>query len=72
MAATSLRMGCKAISKWQINLTLAYRDADADAWCNSTGTNLYIWFGSDLAAVSQTLDVNGPLMIPPQEVPKHF
>ena len=34
---------------------------DTDAWCNSTGQNPYIWFGSDLAAPSQTLDVNGPL-----------
>ena len=28
----------------------------------STGQNPYIWFGSNLAATSQTLDVNGPLM----------
>ena len=34
---------------------------DADAWCNNTGQNPYIGFGSDLAAASQTLDVNGPL-----------
>ena len=32
---------------------------DTDTWCSSTGQNSYIWFGSDLAATSQTLDVNG-------------
>ena len=33
---------------------------DNDAWCTSTGQNSYIWFGSHLAAASQTLDVKEP------------
>ena len=51
-------MGCKAISKRQDKFDASI---DADTCCNSTGQNSYIWFGSDLAAASQTLDINGLL-----------
>ena len=35
---------------------------DTDTWCNNTAQNPHIWFGGDLAAASQTLDVNGSLV----------
>ena len=58
VSATSLCMnGCKV----HFQVTDKFdASIDADAWCNSTGQNPCIWFGRNLAAASQTLDVNGP------------
>ena len=55
-ALNGLQSHFQATDKFDANI-------DADTWCNSTGQNSYIWFGSDLAAASQTLDVNEPLHV---------